>query len=144
MLLRVRDRLFIIDILPQVGDYTTLKVVRTMREALSFSEEEHKNLKFVHEGNGVAWDEGADSPVDIAVGEVATNIIVDALKELNSRRLLKDEFLPLYEHFVEGEEWSLDSVRPDNGTEPTPLQPELRTTKEALGSSPLAEGEQES
>ena len=57
------------------------------------------------------------------------------------------EFLPLYEHFVEGEDWHSDAAKAtsENGTEPTligSVEPQPVTTKDAMGSRPLAEGDQ--
>ena len=46
MKLTIPERLVLITILPAEGDYTTLKLVRKLKESLSFSEEEHKQLNF--------------------------------------------------------------------------------------------------
>lgn len=46
MKLTVPERLVLVNILPPEGDYTTLKLVRKLRESLSFSEEEHKQVNF--------------------------------------------------------------------------------------------------
>jgi len=55
--LNTAQRLVLLDVLPKEGNYTTLKIVRKLKESLSFSEEEHKRLKFVQDGDGVRWDE---------------------------------------------------------------------------------------
>lgn len=46
MKLTIPERLVLVNILPVESDYTTLKLVRKLRESLSFSEEEHKQLNF--------------------------------------------------------------------------------------------------
>jgi len=46
MKLTIPERLVLVTILPAEGDYTTLKLVRKLRESLSFTEEEHKQLNF--------------------------------------------------------------------------------------------------
>jgi len=46
MKLTVQERVVLVTILPAEGDYTTIKLVRKLRESLSFSEEEHKQLNF--------------------------------------------------------------------------------------------------
>ena len=46
MKLTIPERLVLVNILPPEGDYTTLKLVRKLRESLSFTEEEHKQLNF--------------------------------------------------------------------------------------------------
>ncbi|KKL11469.1 hypothetical protein LCGC14_2545550, partial [marine sediment metagenome] len=45
MLLNVKQRLLLLNILPDQGDYITLKIIREQQERLSFSEEELKRLK---------------------------------------------------------------------------------------------------
>ena len=42
--LSVKGRLMLLGILPAEGDLTTIRIVRELREGLSFSETEHKQL----------------------------------------------------------------------------------------------------
>ena len=101
MKLTVGDRLILLSIIPQQGDFTTLKIVQNMRAELSFGEEEHKKLKFRQEEAMVYWEEGLEDK-EINFGEKATDIIVDAFKKLNSQKQLRIEHMELYEKFVEG------------------------------------------
>ncbi|KKL27872.1 hypothetical protein LCGC14_2380770, partial [marine sediment metagenome] len=100
-------------------------------------------LKVKRVGDIIQWDESQDAPVEIEIGEVAGHIIKRELTRLDSEGQLQMEFLPLYEHFVEGEDWPLDvaEATSESGAEPIPIkQPEPRTTAEVLGSRPAAEG----
>ena len=101
MKLSVGDRLILLGVIPQQGDFTTLKIVRNMRDDLSFSEEEHKKLKIRQEGEMMFWEEGLEDK-EINFGEKATDIIVDAFKKLNEQKKLRIEHMELYEKFVEG------------------------------------------
>jgi len=101
MKLSVGDRLILLGIIPQQGDFTTLKIVRDMRDELSFSEEEHKKLKFRQEENMTYWEEGLEDK-EINFGEKATDIITDAFKKLNDQKKLRIEHMELYEKFVGG------------------------------------------
>jgi hypothetical protein len=100
MILSVFERLLLLNILPKEGDLTTLKIVRTLRDNLSFSEEEHTALQFKHEGGNVMWKDEAEVNKDVVIGEKATDIIVDALKALNKAKKLTDQHVDLYEKFV--------------------------------------------
>lgn len=100
MKLGVFERLILLNILPKEGDFTTLKIIRKMREDLSFSEEEHKTLEFKFEENRVQWKSEADKPREINFGEKATDVIVEVLKKLNSDKKLTDQHYSLYEKFV--------------------------------------------
>jgi len=100
MILSVYDRLLLLNILPKEGDLTTLKIVRTLRDNLSFSEEEHAALQFKREGNNTLWREDAEISIEVQIGEKANDIIVDTLKALNRSKKLHDSQIDLYERFV--------------------------------------------
>ena len=100
MKMGVFDRLILLNILPKEGDFTTLKIIRTMREDLSFSEEEHKALEFKQNEANIQWKQEADVVRDINFGEKATDIIVEVLKKLNSDKKLSDQHYSLYEKFI--------------------------------------------
>ena len=101
MKLGVFERLILLNILPKEGDFMTLKIVRTMRENLSFSEEEHKALDFKQDELNIKWKQEGETDRDINFGEKATDIIVDALKKLNEEKKLTDQHVSLYEKFVD-------------------------------------------
>jgi len=101
MLLKVLDRVTLLGILPEQGDYLTLKIVRKLREALSFDEAELALLKIVQEGNQMKWDAEADEGKDIEIGEKATDVVVGCLKKLNDEKKLTQQHYSLYEKFVE-------------------------------------------
>ena len=101
MKLSVGDRLILLGIIPREGDFTTLKIVRDMRDDLSFTEEEHKKLNFRQEGNMTYWKQGLEDK-EINFGEKATDIIVNAFKKLNEQKKLRIEHMEPYERFVGG------------------------------------------
>lgn len=115
MILSLAERYVLLDILPREGTYTTLKIVHGLRQSLSFSEEEIKDneLKEVQLPNGQFQIQGKlDTAVDVAIGEKATDIVVDILKKMNKnaelpekertgRPLTEREFW-LYDKFVNG------------------------------------------
>ena len=145
MLLNVKQRLLLLNILPNEGSYDVLKIVRDQQALLSFTDEEHKRLKIQQRDGMFVWDESADAPVEVHIGEIAATVVKRALRQLNEEGQLQMEFLPLYEHFVEGKDWTLDSdaakATSENGVEPTPIGPtEPIPTSKAMGTRPLAEG----
>ena len=102
MELNISERINLLDILPQQGDFTTLKIVRELRESLSFNEEEHKKHNFRQEGSMTYWDNDVGETKDIHIGEKANDIIVATLKKLNDDKELRNEHFTLYEKFVGG------------------------------------------
>jgi len=101
MKLNTFERLILLNILPKEGTFTTLKIVRKLRETLSFNEEEHKALNFKEKDGQIQWVSAADKEKDIVIGEKATDIIVETLRKLDKEKALKDEHYSLYEKFVE-------------------------------------------
>jgi hypothetical protein len=100
MILNVFERISLLSILPKEGDYTTIKIIRNLRETLSFTEEEHEKLKFKTLENSIEWDKKEDVPKEITIGEKAMDIIVDALKKLDSEKKLTEQFFDIYEKFI--------------------------------------------
>ena len=103
MKLNIGERFALLNILPQKEDFANLKILRKLKEDLSFSEKEFKEYKFTEmpEG-GLRWPpEVANITKEIQVGEIATQIIVEKLKELNRTKELPDECYTVYEKFVE-------------------------------------------
>ena len=105
MLLTVRERLILLSILPQEGDFLTLKVLRKLQENLGFSEDEFARYKFENLADGrVKWDNAEEQDKEVELGRKATEIIVTALTKLNDQKKLKLEHYDLYGRFVEPEE----------------------------------------
>ena len=100
MKLNVYERLILLNVLPKEGDFTTLKIIRALRETLSFSEAEHKALEFKQEEQNIQWKQEADKPKDVTFGEKATDIIVEVLKKLNTDKKLTEQHYGLYEKFI--------------------------------------------
>ena len=116
MKLTVYERIILLNILPAEGDFTTLKITRKLREDLSFTEDEHKSLQFKKAGDTFIDDDGKEQIVpdgqikwqyqavdetEIKIGEKAADIIVDALKKLNTEKKLRNEHMSVYEKFVD-------------------------------------------
>lgn len=105
MKLNVPERVALLQILPAEGDFTTLKVLRGLQEKLGFSEEDHKKFKIVRADDRVSWnpEEGAKE-VEIELGEKATEIIKEALLNLDKEKKLTSSQFTIYEKFVQDKE----------------------------------------
>lgn len=102
--LTVLERLVLLSILPKEGNFTTIKLLRQLRENLSFDEEEHKKLQFIQDGGQVQWDEKANLTKHVQIGEKQCDLIHDALKKLDDEKKLTDNHFSLYEKFVTNRE----------------------------------------
>ena len=101
MLLSIRERLMLMQVLPTEGDFTTLKLVREMREGLSFDEEEHAKAHFVVDGEGgrITWDPEIQFDKELDFGPRATVVVLDALEKLDRAGQLRLEALELCDKF---------------------------------------------
>ena len=85
MELTVIERLLILNLLPKEGDFTTIKLVRKAREALSFNEEEHKQLNFHMEGEQTIWND-VKIIKEVDLGDLMVEKIREALKKKMTTR----------------------------------------------------------
>ena len=100
MKLSVLDRILLLNILPAEGDLTTIKIIRELKEALSFSEEEHKALEIKMQEGRVFWNPAASVEKDVKIKDKAKETIVTALKDLDTKQKITVEIIPLYEKFI--------------------------------------------
>jgi len=101
MKLSVLERLIALNILPNEGSYTNLKLLREAKESLSFNEKENKDLAFTQDEGGLKWKADAVGDKEVEVGEVVTKLLSKELKKLNDEEKLTEEHVSLYSKFVE-------------------------------------------
>lgn len=100
MNLKVLDRVTLLSILPEQGDFVTLKIVRRLREALAFEEYEIKQLDIQQENGQIKWNPAADQGKEIEIGEKANDIVIECLKKLDKEQKLTNQHFDLYDAFV--------------------------------------------
>lgn len=103
MKLSVAERLLIQNLLPREGDLTSVRIIMDLRRALGFTEAESKALGLRNTETGVQWNPQAAKPKEVTIGPKGMAIIVAALEDLNKRKKLTPEHLPVWERFMEPE-----------------------------------------
>lgn len=101
MKLNISERIALLQILPAEGDFVTLRVLGDMQKAIGFSEKDLKEYNIVTKDNRVTWDAKGAKEVEIELGEKASEIIKDALLNLDKEKKLKGEHITIYEKFVQ-------------------------------------------
>lgn len=100
MKLSVRQRLLLLPVLPEKGSLLTIRIVRELREALSFDEGEIAELNLVQNDGRVFWDESKEGDgKEIDIGPRAQTIILDRLKELDGSQALAIDHLEICDLF---------------------------------------------
>ena len=97
--LGVGDRMRLLNILPETGSLPVIRIVRELREGLSFSEAEMADAQVVLEDDRVHWQEGAIPDKVIDIGPTGQNLIREALGELDRDERLQVEHLGLVDLF---------------------------------------------
>jgi len=99
MKLSVLERILLGELLPKVGSFTNLKLLRVVKEDLSFSEKENMLLDFTQQGELTKWKLNAVGDKSISIGEVASKLIRDKILELNKQEKLTESHLTICEKF---------------------------------------------
>jgi hypothetical protein len=105
--LSVWERFRLLNILPEKGSFVTLKLVRKLRESLSFTEEEMGLYDFKQDGERVMWNPDAPQVKEFQFGPKTMNIISDALRAVDKRQMLDQTELVLFEKFVDTTQYDL-------------------------------------
>ena len=102
--LTIKQRIDLQSVLPQQGDFLTVKMIRVLREDLSFSQKEHKLLGFVNHPNGsVEWNAKAASKCikEVEIPETIVSVIKETLEKLNAQKQITEVHLDFYEMFMD-------------------------------------------
>ena len=102
MKLNVLERITALGILPKEGNFATLRIVNDLRMVLSLTEEEYKEFEVKQLDDRLTWNLKGQEEREIEIGEKATDVIVDSLKELDKTKKLTQDLFGLYEKFIEG------------------------------------------
>lgn len=126
MKLNVFERTQVLQVLPTEGDFTILKVLQDLQRNVGFSDEEHKEFNISRDGAQVSWGpseekdakgkkkfseeenkkfaEAVTKEKEIEFGVKATEIVKDALLDLDKEKKLKSAQYTIYEKFVQDKE----------------------------------------
>lgn len=99
MKLDVSMRIRLLGILPEKGNLLTLKIVRELRDDLSFSEKEHKDFKIKVTNTAITWADGAKSK-EVKIGDLANEVIVKSLKDMDEKEELTLPDIKLWDKFI--------------------------------------------
>ncbi len=99
MKLNLNERFAVLRIIPQEGNFATLKIVNDLKLVLAPSEAEHKEFEIIQEGEMLKWNGKGKEEREIKIGEKATDLITEALKKLDEDAKLTQNQFTIYEKF---------------------------------------------
>ncbi len=97
MELSVKDRIVLLSVLPREGNLTTIRQLRELREALSFTDEEHECYGMREIEDRIFWD--SEGTKDVPISPRMLTLIADEFRRLDERGKFRDEMLDTYEKF---------------------------------------------
>ena len=91
-------------VLPSENNFTTLKVVRRIKERIGFTDVELTEFELKSEvaGNGLTrfvWNTQKELPVEFEFSDKEREIIVESLNDLGNKKKATDSHLMLFEKF---------------------------------------------
>jgi hypothetical protein len=99
MTLTIKERLLLLSVLPEKGDIVSIRIVRQLRESLSFSEEDHARLGIKSADGIVQWDDKVPQDTEVEIGPKAHLLIAEALNKLSESKALTEDFISLWDKF---------------------------------------------
>ena len=100
MKLNVLERITALGILPEAGNFATLKIVNDLRMSLGLTESEFKEFGVVQKGETMSWNPKGAEEREIKIGEKASDILTEALKKLDEDKKLTNQHFSLFEKFA--------------------------------------------
>ena len=89
---------------PIAADVVMLRIVRSLQEELSFSDEENEALEFENVEGRLTWNLAVPQTKEFEFKPAALRIIVEQLKKASASKSLTLQQLGLYEKFIPDEE----------------------------------------
>jgi GTP-sensing pleiotropic transcriptional regulator CodY len=100
MKLDIRERILLMQLLPEKGSYILYRNMECLKKELSFSEEELESAGIKNVDGRVNWNPEKDPLKDVEIGESMRDIIVNALKKLDEDGQIDSQNISLYEKFI--------------------------------------------
>jgi len=102
MVLNIPERIVLFGILPEKENFVTMKIIKDLRSNLLLSEEDIKEGEIIlsEDGQMITWKKMVEK--DVPIGEKATDVVITALKKLDSEKALEERHMPLWEKFIGG------------------------------------------
>lgn len=98
------ERISLLELLPPEGTIVTVRLVRELREKLTASEKELKELNVVIDSTKgtLRWDADMERKRRFSFSGYSLKLIVERLQKLEKDEKLTERHLPLWDKFVTG------------------------------------------
>jgi len=102
--LNVAERLTLVQIIPEKGNFKTMSTVEKVKTTLYLSEEEREEFEVKQAGNNLAWNEKGSEQREIEFSDFGRELIIESLEKLDKEENLTSPQFLIYKQFKEEEE----------------------------------------
>ncbi len=101
MKLNVSERLTLVNVVPEKGNFETMKIIETLKDKLYPNEKEAKEFEIKTTGNQVSWNAKGAKEVEIKFTEGEHGLLKEALDKLDEKSELTFQHYSVYKKFKE-------------------------------------------
>ena len=102
--LNVGERLTLVQIIPEKGNFKTMRTVETVKNTLYLSDEEREEFEVKQDGNNLTWNKKGSEAREISFNDFGLELIMEAFEGLDKAESLTSPQYLLYKHFKDEEE----------------------------------------
>jgi hypothetical protein len=88
MKLNISERLILVNVVPERGNFETMSTVESLTEILYPSEKEVNEFEITQTEEKISWNEKGSAPVEINLSEKQMNFLIKQLEHLSEQGLL--------------------------------------------------------
>lgn len=99
MKLNVQERLTLVNLLPEKGNFATMKIIEGVRDLLYPSEEESKQFEIKQSGNNISWNAEGSKEIEIKLSKGQRDLLEDSLGKLDESEELTFAHYTVFKKF---------------------------------------------
>lgn len=99
MELNVQERLTLVNLLPEKGNFQTMKTIEAARSLLYPSEEEVKKFEVNQTGNNISWNKEGAKSIEIKLTKVQKDMLQATLEKLDEKEELTFAHYAVFKKF---------------------------------------------
>jgi len=104
MKLNVNERLIIVGVVPEKGNFKTMTIVENVKKALHLTEEEVKEYELVQVGENLTWNKKGSEKKEVEISEFGEELIMEAFEALDKKAELTVHHFPVFKYLKEEKE----------------------------------------
>lgn len=101
MKLNVSERLTLVNVLPEKGNFETMTTIEALKDKLYPSEKESKTFEIKTSGNQVSWNEKGSKEIEIEFSEGQYALMKESLEKLDEKKELTFAHYSVFKKFKE-------------------------------------------